>query len=202
MPQNLDVVAQYGHAKLPGAKHWAIVVITNRENMKGIAFQVTRSTNTYEVKQPEEVELLYSTVTAYMGNIKVGTVYRDYAFGEENTALLAIIQHTPVVRGNRNWNCQHCSCLEAFERCSAQYLGRDIHRGTPGPICSGPKRGYTIVACMYFLILRSTLKRGSVQPAHLVVPKINVRGLKEQLNKFGPTLIELDHTVLRHLHGL
>ena len=81
--------------------------ITNRENMKGIAFQVTGSTNTYEVKQPEEVELLCSTVTAYMGNIKVGTVCRDYAFGEESTALLAIIQHNPVVRGNRNWNCQH-----------------------------------------------------------------------------------------------
>lgn len=106
MSQNLDiVVAQYGHAKLPGARHWAIVVITNQENMKGIAFQVTGSTNTYEIKQPEEVELL--RLTTYMGNIKVGTVYRDYAFGEDSTALFAIIQNTPVVRGNRNWNCQN-----------------------------------------------------------------------------------------------
>jgi len=43
----------------------------------------------------------------YMGNIKVGTVHRDFAFGAESTTLCTIIQHTPVVRGNLNWNCQN-----------------------------------------------------------------------------------------------
>jgi hypothetical protein len=106
MPQNLDVVvAQYGHAKLPGAKHWAIVVITDRGKLEGVAFQLTGSTNTYEIKQPQEIELLCSTT--YMGSIKVGTVHGDYAFGAESTALRTIIQHTPVVRGDLNWNCQN-----------------------------------------------------------------------------------------------
>jgi hypothetical protein len=106
MPQNLDVVvAQYGHAKLPGAKHWAIVVITNRGKLKGVAYQLTGSTETYEIKQPEEIWLLGSRT--YMGNIKVGTVYGDYAFGVESAALCTIIQHTPLVRGDLNWNCQN-----------------------------------------------------------------------------------------------
>jgi hypothetical protein len=73
--------------------------------LKGVAFQVTGSTNTYEVKQPQEIELLCSMT--YMGNIKVGTVYGDYAFGAESMALCTIIQHTLVVRGDFNWNCQN-----------------------------------------------------------------------------------------------
>ena len=106
MPQNLDVVvAQYGHTRLPGAKHWAIVVLKDLEKLRGIAFQVTGSTNTYEVKRPEEVELLCSTT--YMGNVKVGSVCGDYALGAESTAPSTIIQHTPVVRGDLNWNCQN-----------------------------------------------------------------------------------------------
>ncbi|KAF8220687.1 hypothetical protein L208DRAFT_1332454, partial [Tricholoma matsutake] len=93
-------IAQYGHEKLPGVKHWAIVVVTNQNILKGIAFQVTGLASTYEVKQPKEVELLGSTT--YMGNIKVGTVDS----GSESMALLTIIQHTPVVRGDLGWNCQ------------------------------------------------------------------------------------------------
>jgi hypothetical protein len=42
-----------------------------------------------------------------MGNIKVGTVYGEYAFGAESTTLRTIIQHTPVVKGDLNWNCQN-----------------------------------------------------------------------------------------------
>lgn len=106
MSQNLNVVvAQYGHVCLPGAKHWAIVVVTDSSKLKGVAFQITGSTNTYEVKQPEEVDLLH--LNTYMGSIKVGTVHRDYAFGTEGTALGTIVQRTPVVRGNLNWNCQN-----------------------------------------------------------------------------------------------
>lgn len=47
---SLDVaVAQYGVEQLPGAKHWALIVITDPENETAIAYQVTGSTNTYEV---------------------------------------------------------------------------------------------------------------------------------------------------------
>ncbi|KAF8227647.1 hypothetical protein L208DRAFT_1295577 [Tricholoma matsutake] len=102
MSQNLDlVIAQYSHEKLPGAKHWAIVVVTNQKLLKGIAFQVMGSTSTYEVKQPKEVKLLDSTT--YMGNIEVGMVDSS----SESTALLTIIQHMPLGRGDLGWNCQH-----------------------------------------------------------------------------------------------
>jgi hypothetical protein len=43
------------------------------------------------------------------------------------------------------------SCPEAFERCSAQYLSRDIHRGDSSPICSGTKEGCIIVTHTCFL---------------------------------------------------
>jgi hypothetical protein len=102
MTQNLSIgVAQYSHVHLPGAKHWVIVIITDCSKLKGVAFQITGSTNTYKVKQPEEVELLH--LNNYMGSVSVGTVHSDYAFGAEGT----IVQHTPVVRGNLNWNCRN-----------------------------------------------------------------------------------------------
>lgn len=120
MTQNLSiVVAQYGHLRLPGAKHWAIVVITDSSKLKGVAFQITGSTNTYEVKQPEEVELLHSNT--YMGSVSVGTVHRDYAFGAEGTALATIVQRTPVVRGNLNWNCQNWVVAALKRLKDAQY---------------------------------------------------------------------------------
>jgi len=118
MTQNLSVVvAQYGHVRLPGAKHWAIVVITDSSKLKGVAFQITGSTNTYEVKQPEEVKLLHSNT--YMGSVRVGTVHKDYAFGAEG--LATIVQHTPVVRGNLNWNCQNWVVAALKHLKDAQY---------------------------------------------------------------------------------
>jgi len=120
MTQNFNVVvAQYGHVRLPGAKHWAIVVITDSSKWKGVAFQIAGSTNTYEVKQPEEVELLYSNT--YMGSVNVGTVHRDYAFGAEGTALGTIVQRTPVVRGNLNWDCQNWVVAAPKRLKDAQY---------------------------------------------------------------------------------
>lgn len=84
-----------------------------------MAFQITGSTNTYEVKQPEEVELLHSNT--YMGSVSVGTVHRDYAFGAEGTALATIVQRTPVVRENLNWNCQNWVIAALKRLKDAQY---------------------------------------------------------------------------------
>jgi hypothetical protein len=121
MSQCLDVVvAQHGHERLPGAKHWSIVVITDTVNLEGVAFEVTGSTTTYEVKQPEEVQLLNSQ--SYMGRIKVGTVHIDRAFGIEDTAAVGtIIQSTPVVRGSLNWNCQNWVVAALKRLRDAQY---------------------------------------------------------------------------------
>ena len=42
-----------------------------------------------------------------MHNKLQGRMYRDYALEAEITVLLAFIQHTPVVRGNRSRYCQN-----------------------------------------------------------------------------------------------
>jgi hypothetical protein len=120
MSQYLNVVvAQYGHVRLPGAKHWAIVVITDSTKLKGTAFQLTGSTTTYQAKQPEEVELLHSQ--SYMGSVKVGMVHRDRAFGVDGTALGTIIQATEVVRGSLQWNCQNWVVAALKRLRDAQY---------------------------------------------------------------------------------
>jgi hypothetical protein len=44
-------VAQYGVEQLPGAKHWALIILTDPVKQVAKAFQVTGSTMTYEVRQ-------------------------------------------------------------------------------------------------------------------------------------------------------
>jgi hypothetical protein len=115
MSQYYDVlVAHYGHPRLPGAKHWSIVVLTDPGRLTGQAYQIDGSTTTYAVKQPQEVRLLDSNT--YMGSVKVGSIHRDWAFGLEPKSLRSIVMGTPVVRGNIGWNCQNwvMSALEGL----------------------------------------------------------------------------------------
>jgi hypothetical protein len=106
MSQYYDVmVAHYGHPRLPGAKHWAIIVVTDPGKRKGWAYQIEGSTNTYSVKQPEEINLLSSN--AYMGSVRVGCIHKDWAFGPEPTSLNSILMGIPTLRGSTGWNCQN-----------------------------------------------------------------------------------------------
>jgi len=66
----------------------------------------------FDVKT-EEVDLLHSNT--YMGSVKVGTVHKDRTFRADDIALATIVQRTPVVRGNLNWNCQNW-VVAALER--------------------------------------------------------------------------------------
>ncbi|KAF8889297.1 hypothetical protein BD779DRAFT_1785431 [Infundibulicybe gibba] len=102
----LDVyVAHFGHPQLLGAKHWAIVVMTEPKILHGVAYQVTGSTLTYSVKQPESIKLLETQ--EYLGRVLVGKVHQDWVSGPESTSLSTILQDTPVDKGNLRWNCQN-----------------------------------------------------------------------------------------------
>ena len=50
-------VAHYGHPLLKGAKHWSFLLPKQNDPEFCTAYQVTGSTTTYEIKNPEDVSL-------------------------------------------------------------------------------------------------------------------------------------------------
>jgi hypothetical protein len=106
MCQYYDVlVAQYGHPNLQGAKHWAIIVVTDPQELTGWAYQIEGSTQTYKVKAPQEVRVLDSDT--YMGSVKVGCIDTGLTFGSDPRSLHTILMNNPVVKGDLQWNCQN-----------------------------------------------------------------------------------------------
>ncbi|KAF8889298.1 hypothetical protein BD779DRAFT_1439358 [Infundibulicybe gibba] len=98
-------VAHYGHPCLPGAKHWAIVVMIEPHQYRGVAYQISGSTKTYAVKEPEKIKVDGSRT--YLGRVKVGRVQKEWVAGTGRNSLPTILQETPVVTGNLGWNCQN-----------------------------------------------------------------------------------------------
>ncbi|PFH52588.1 hypothetical protein AMATHDRAFT_139864, partial [Amanita thiersii Skay4041] len=98
-------LAHYGHVQLPGAKHWALILLTEPKCLKGIAYQVSGSTTTYAVKKPEEVFLL--SAQTYMGRVRVGSVTKSRAFGDGPDTFHSTVMSTPCVRDRKDWHCQH-----------------------------------------------------------------------------------------------
>ncbi|KAF8889275.1 hypothetical protein BD779DRAFT_1385310, partial [Infundibulicybe gibba] len=121
-------VAHYGHPRLLGAKHWAIIVATTPGGSHSIAYQVTGSTTTYTIKEPERIDVLYSQT--YLGRVKVGYAHKGWHSETHNTSLEKILRNTPVVHGDLGWNCQNWVVAGL---CRLREAGYDImpfsHRG-------------------------------------------------------------------------
>jgi|ERR1700722_15347614 len=98
MPATSLSVAHYGHPLLKGAKHWSFLLQTYEG--RAVAYQITGSTNTYEFKEPEEIEILKSQT--YLGRVQVGAI--DTA---KQGRLLAVLKNVPIQRGDLQWNCQN-----------------------------------------------------------------------------------------------
>jgi hypothetical protein len=91
-------VAHYGHPLLKGAKHWSFLL--HQSDRHAIMYQITGSTNTYEFKEPEQVDILDEQ--SYMGRVTVGSV--DTA---KQQCFDKVLRNIPVTRGNLQWNCQN-----------------------------------------------------------------------------------------------
>jgi hypothetical protein len=91
-------VAHFGHPLLKGAKHWALILF--KPDHSTIAYQTTGSTDTYEYKEPEEIQIAESQT--YMGKVDVGTV--DV---EKLEHFEEVLRDVPITRGDLYWNCQN-----------------------------------------------------------------------------------------------
>ncbi|TFK56186.1 hypothetical protein OE88DRAFT_1652821 [Heliocybe sulcata] len=91
-------VAHYGHPLLKGAKHWALLLPTT--NQSYVAYQISGSTDTYEVKPPEDVRPAEDST--YLGKVEVGHVEND-----QREKLEKAVQAIAVTRGDLSWNCQN-----------------------------------------------------------------------------------------------
>lgn len=117
-------VAHYGHPLLKGAKHWSFLLFKSPEEVSSdghdaTAYQITGSTNTYQVKPPEEV---YSSLSrSYLGKVCVGnvTISQRLAFEE-------VVLNIPVVTGNLGWNCQNWVIAALAELKQKEYDVRDF----------------------------------------------------------------------------
>ncbi|KAG2008337.1 hypothetical protein CC2G_013777 [Coprinopsis cinerea AmutBmut pab1-1] len=95
------VVAQYGHPKLPGNKHWALILMDANDKMSpGVVYEVTGSTDSYTLKKPETVTP--GKASSFMGMIAVGMVPVHQIDNIDN-----ILRNTPVKTGDKTWHCQH-----------------------------------------------------------------------------------------------
>ncbi|KAH9838530.1 uncharacterized protein C8Q71DRAFT_534619 [Rhodofomes roseus] len=92
-------VAHYGHPLLKGAKHWSFLLYKPGDQ-HAKAYQLTGSTTTYEVKQPEEVTPAKSS--SFMGQVPVGHIAESHVAAFEQMVL-----GLPITRGNTAWNCQN-----------------------------------------------------------------------------------------------
>ncbi|KAI0940905.1 hypothetical protein AcV7_003153 [Taiwanofungus camphoratus] len=91
-------VAHFGHPLLKGAKHWSLLLLNS--DGCAVAYQVTGSTDTYEFKEPEDIE--YKKDQTYMGKVDVGHV--DMM---KQAEMLEVLRKVRITRGDLNWNCQN-----------------------------------------------------------------------------------------------
>ncbi|KAI0923472.1 hypothetical protein AcV5_009010 [Taiwanofungus camphoratus] len=91
-------VAHFGHPLLKGAKHWSLLLLNS--DGRAVAYQVTGSTDTYEFKEPEDIE--YKKDQTYMGKVDVGHV--DMM---KQAEMLEVLRKVRITRGDLNWNCQN-----------------------------------------------------------------------------------------------
>lgn len=91
-------VAHYGLPQLKGARHWAILV--PKDGQLFTAYQVSGSTQTYEVKPPEDIQTDKSS--AYLGKVEVGQIAEGHRPGFQKTVLAV-----PVTKNSTSWNCQN-----------------------------------------------------------------------------------------------
>lgn len=114
-------IAHYGHPLLR-VKHWAIVVVLDAQQTRCIAYQITGSTDTYEIKPPEPVTL--TDTKAYLGKVRVGHVehQRLHAFSS------SLASADRVIRGDKGWNCQNwvVDSLEVLKRQGHIIMGDDV----------------------------------------------------------------------------
>lgn len=96
-------VGHYGHVELRGAKHWAILLYVPDKSRDAVAYQISGSTTTYALKQPELVNPMRSG--NYLGKVDLGIV--EY----NPQAIFQIIQNVPITLGNIQWNCQDWTIL-------------------------------------------------------------------------------------------
>ncbi len=92
-------VAHYGHPQLKGAKHWAILLPKRDGVDVAIAYQVTGSTTTYEVKAPEDAR---EGIRNCMGTVEVGRIEES-----QREEFERVVLSVPVSRGSTTWNCQN-----------------------------------------------------------------------------------------------
>lgn len=91
-------VGHYGHPLLKGAKHWSFLL--EIDNQRATTYQITGSTNTYEIKSPEDVVVARSS--SFLGKVDVGQVETSQV-----DRFWQVLQSVPVKRGDLGWNCQN-----------------------------------------------------------------------------------------------
>ncbi|TFK73401.1 hypothetical protein BDN72DRAFT_834809 [Pluteus cervinus] len=112
-------VAHYGHRLLKGAKHWSFLLQMNDQLENFMAYQVTGSTDNYEVKEPELVSPRKSQ--AFMGMVQVGHIEEH-----RRQEFVDVIVAVPVTRGNTAWNCQNW-IIEALNVAKTKGFKVDAH---------------------------------------------------------------------------
>lgn len=108
-------VAHYGHPKLRGIRHWAIVVMTAPHKLEGVLYElVGGAAKDLVLGEVRAVELLKSST--YLGRQRVGVIP-----ARRMGAVHDILVRTPLRNGTTGWNCQSW-VVEA--------LARIIHEGS------------------------------------------------------------------------
>ncbi|GJJ11060.1 hypothetical protein Clacol_005291 [Clathrus columnatus] len=92
-------VAHFGHEKLKGARHWALILMKNRRS--GKEYQIEGSTITYSYLPPEK-NVKPLTISTFLGMTEVGVIPNKRR--DEFKQILATV---PVVLGDLQWNCQN-----------------------------------------------------------------------------------------------
>ncbi|KAG8992466.1 hypothetical protein FRB90_001004 [Tulasnella sp. 427] len=90
-------IAHYGHVLLRGPKHWVILLQVDQNN--AIAYQITGSSTTYEVKAPETVKP--EQLPTLLGMVQIGEIATSQA-----NRVWEVLQNVPVTRNVRTWNSQ------------------------------------------------------------------------------------------------
>lgn len=92
-------VAHYGHERLQGARHWALILMKNKST--GKAYQIQGSTSTYSYRAPDRHIKPFKSST-FMGMVEVGFIPNKRR--NEFKQFLSIV---PVIHGDLQWNCQN-----------------------------------------------------------------------------------------------
>ncbi|KAG8996455.1 hypothetical protein FRB90_012735 [Tulasnella sp. 427] len=90
-------IAHFGHVLLRGPKHWVILLQADQNNT--VAYQITGSSTTYEVKAPETVNP--EQVPTFLGMVQIGGIASSQA-----NRVWEVLRNVPVTQNVRAWNSQ------------------------------------------------------------------------------------------------